>query len=128
MWQMDKPLDVEQSQAVAKQIKSKGKASFENAHRAALVTEDATYVQGFLVYEGRDKGFRYRDIIDISLHCSKDKKNHLPPQTTRPHLLLHLPDYTPWPGLKYRCKIFVHIWPCCCRADVGTCIQIMNRS
>ena len=49
---MDKPLDVEQSQAVAKQIKSKGKASFENAHRAALVTEDATYVQGFLVYEG----------------------------------------------------------------------------
>ena len=49
---MDKPLDVEQSKAVAKQIKSKGKASFENAHKAALVTEDATYIQGFLVYEG----------------------------------------------------------------------------
>ncbi len=49
---MDKPLDVEQSQTVAKQIKSKGKARFENAHRAALVTDDVTYVQGFLVYEG----------------------------------------------------------------------------
>jgi hypothetical protein len=49
---MDKPLDVEQSQAVAKQVKTKGKASFDNAYKAALVTEDATYVQGFLVYEG----------------------------------------------------------------------------
>ncbi|NJR52375.1 MAG: hypothetical protein HC780_25175 [Leptolyngbyaceae cyanobacterium CSU_1_3] len=49
---MDKPLDVERSLAVAKAIQIKAKASFENAYKAALVTEGATYVQGFLVFAG----------------------------------------------------------------------------
>jgi hypothetical protein len=49
---MDKPLDVERSLEIAKTIKSKAKSSFENAYKAALLTEGATYVQGFVVFEG----------------------------------------------------------------------------
>lgn len=49
---MDKSLDAERSLEIAKTIKSKAKASFENAYKAALVTEGATYVQGFVVFEG----------------------------------------------------------------------------
>lgn len=49
---MDKPLDAEQSLEIAKNIKSKAKASFENAYKAALAIEGAIYVQGFLVFSG----------------------------------------------------------------------------
>jgi hypothetical protein len=49
---MDKPLDVERSLEIARTIKSKAKSIFENAYKAALVTEGATYVQGFVVFEG----------------------------------------------------------------------------
>jgi hypothetical protein len=43
-------LDETRSRQVAEQIKSKARQPFENAYRAALVTEGAVYVQGFLVY------------------------------------------------------------------------------
>lgn len=49
---MDQSLDVERSLEIAKNIKSKAKASFENAYKAALVTDGAIYVQGFLVFPG----------------------------------------------------------------------------
>ncbi|KAM3091551.1 hypothetical protein ACKFKG_25110 [Phormidesmis sp. 146-35] len=49
---MDKPLDVERSLEVAQTVKSKAKSIFENAHKAALVIEGATYVQGFVVFAG----------------------------------------------------------------------------
>jgi hypothetical protein len=48
----NKPLNVELSLAIAKSINSKAKSCFDNAYRAALVTEGATYVQGFLAFAG----------------------------------------------------------------------------
>ncbi len=49
---MSKPLDATLSTEIAKRIKSKAKNSFDNAYNAVLVTEGATYVQGFLVFAG----------------------------------------------------------------------------
>jgi hypothetical protein len=50
---MNKPLDEARSQELAQHVKSKAKAVFDNAHRGALATKTATYVQGFLVMAGR---------------------------------------------------------------------------
>ena len=49
---MNKPVDETLSMTIAKSIKSKASTPFENAYRAALVTEGAKYVQGFLVFPG----------------------------------------------------------------------------
>jgi hypothetical protein len=49
---MDKPLDAEQSIEIANRIKSKAKASFNNAAKAVSLVEGAQYVQGFLVFAG----------------------------------------------------------------------------
>jgi hypothetical protein len=46
---MSKPLDTTLSLEIAKQINSKRNNSFDNAYKAALLMEGATYVQGFLV-------------------------------------------------------------------------------
>lgn len=46
---MQKSLDEVRSQELAQKVKSKPKAPFDNAHRGTLATQDATYVQGFLV-------------------------------------------------------------------------------
>ncbi len=46
---MDKALDETLSVEVAQSIKSKARKPFDNAYKAALATEGATYVQGFLV-------------------------------------------------------------------------------
>ncbi|PZV10439.1 MAG: hypothetical protein DCF22_16720 [Leptolyngbya sp.] len=50
---MNKPVDEALSDSVAKQIGSKAKSPFENAYKAALITKDVTYVQGFLSFEGQ---------------------------------------------------------------------------
>ncbi len=50
---MNLPLDETLSRQVAEQIKSKARQPFENAHKAALVTAGATYVQGFLIYASK---------------------------------------------------------------------------
>lgn len=50
---MNKPLNTDLSRELAEQISSKAKTPFENAYRAALATEGATYVQGFLVDLGK---------------------------------------------------------------------------
>lgn len=50
---MNKTLDENLSQELAKTIKSKAKKPFENAYKAVLITENAKYVQGFLVFVGR---------------------------------------------------------------------------
>jgi len=50
---MDKPLDEARSRELAQQVKSKPKAPFENAHRGALATKEAYYVQGFVAFAGR---------------------------------------------------------------------------
>lgn len=46
--QMDKAIDEEQSLVLATQIKSKARQPFDNAYKAALATDGAVYVQGFL--------------------------------------------------------------------------------
>lgn len=52
---MNKPLDETRSRELAQQVKSKAKAPFENAHRAALSVSGAHYVQGFLALKNRSK-------------------------------------------------------------------------
>ena len=49
---MNKPLDEALSIEIADRIKSKATTPFDNAYKAVLVTEGATYVQGFLVIFG----------------------------------------------------------------------------
>ncbi|WP_017316568.1 hypothetical protein [Mastigocladopsis repens] len=50
---MNKPLDEALSVEIAQRIKSKAKTPCDNAYRAALATEGAIYVQGFLVFAGK---------------------------------------------------------------------------
>ncbi|MBE9233464.1 hypothetical protein IQ231_17760 [Cuspidothrix issatschenkoi LEGE 03284] len=50
---MNKLLDEALSYEIAKTIKSKAKKPFDNAYKAALVTEGSKYVQGFLVLVGQ---------------------------------------------------------------------------
>ncbi|MBD2362659.1 hypothetical protein H6G36_15955 [Anabaena minutissima FACHB-250] len=50
---MNKTLDEELSIKMAESIKSKAKKPFNNAYKAALATEEAKYVQGFLVCWGK---------------------------------------------------------------------------
>ncbi len=49
---MSKLLDVELSVELAKRIKSRANDCFDNAYKAALLIEEATYVQGFLTFSG----------------------------------------------------------------------------
>ncbi|MCA1992241.1 MAG: hypothetical protein LDL41_09385 [Coleofasciculus sp. S288] len=46
---MNKPLESNLSKEIADQIKSKAKNSFDNTYKAALLHDNAVYVQGFLV-------------------------------------------------------------------------------
>ena len=50
---MNKPLDEALSVDVAQRVKSKPKTQFQNAYRAALATQGAIYVQGFLAFAGK---------------------------------------------------------------------------
>ena len=52
---MNKSLNESLSHQVAETIKSKAKKPFDNAYKAALATEGAKYVQGFLVFPGKQK-------------------------------------------------------------------------
>jgi hypothetical protein len=49
---MIKPLDATLSIDIAQRINSKATAPFDNAYKAALLTEGSMYVQGFLVKAG----------------------------------------------------------------------------
>jgi hypothetical protein len=74
---MSKPLDATLSTEIAKRIKSKAKNSCDNAYNAALLTEGAIYVQGFLVFAGEP----YKPIE----HCWIEIENSLV-DPTLPHL------------------------------------------
>lgn len=50
---MNKPLDEALSRDIGDRIKSKARATFDNAHKAAIATEGAIYVQGFVVFLGK---------------------------------------------------------------------------
>ncbi len=65
---MQKPLDLTRSQEVSLAIKSKADDCFDNAYKAALLLETATYVQGFLVLAGEPVPIEYAWIeLDNSL-------------------------------------------------------------
>ncbi|MCT7951292.1 hypothetical protein NG798_15940 [Ancylothrix sp. C2] len=49
---MSKQLDEALSREIGKRIKSNSKSCFDNAYKAALATEGAIYVQGFLAVPG----------------------------------------------------------------------------
>ncbi|MGI0492099.1 hypothetical protein ACN4EG_09820 [Alkalinema pantanalense CENA528] len=50
---MNKPLNLEQSRAIAQKTGRKGKSPFDTAYQAALeIGEEVLYVQGFLVFPG----------------------------------------------------------------------------
>ena len=49
---MSKPLDKTLSTEIAERIKSKATDCFDNAYKAALLTERAMYTQGFLTFAG----------------------------------------------------------------------------
>lgn len=49
---MSKPLNATLSIEIAERIKSKAANCFNNAYQAALLTEGAVYVQGFLAFAG----------------------------------------------------------------------------
>jgi hypothetical protein len=80
---MDKPLDSEQSIALATRIKSKAKVSFQNASKAVSVIDGAMYVQGFLAAAGAphkpiEHGWLELDdrILDPSLpHLNRKPEN-----------------------------------------------------
>ncbi|QQE67537.1 hypothetical protein GFS31_42500 (plasmid) [Leptolyngbya sp. BL0902] len=71
------------SLAMAKQIKGKAGAPFDNAHRAVITLTGATYVQGFVVVNnGQDEPIEHawielgNDIIDPTLpHINKTQQD-----------------------------------------------------
>ncbi|MEA5577630.1 hypothetical protein [Anabaena sp. UHCC 0451] len=78
---MNKILDETLSQQVAESIKSKAKKPFENAYKAALVTEGAKYVQGFIVFTGQpykpvEHGWIELDDVIIDPTFPYLQKNH----------------------------------------------------
>ncbi|MBG1271177.1 hypothetical protein [Nostoc sp. WHI] len=50
---MNKPLDETLSIEIAEGINSRASTPFDNAYKAALATEGAKYVQGFLAFAGK---------------------------------------------------------------------------
>ncbi|WP_373530085.1 hypothetical protein [Nostoc sp.] len=50
---MNKPLDETLSIKIAEGINSRASTPFDNAYKAALATEGAKYVQGFLAFAGK---------------------------------------------------------------------------
>lgn len=74
---MNKALDETLSVEIAKNIKSKSNKPFDNAYKAALATEGAIYVQGFLVFTGKP----YRPVehswIELGEHIIDPNLPHL---------------------------------------------------
>ncbi len=62
---MNKQLDEALSQEISDRIKSKAKKPFDNAYKAALATEGAIYVQGFLVIKGQPYQLREHGWIEL---------------------------------------------------------------
>jgi hypothetical protein len=62
---MNKVLDETLSLKIAESIKSKANKPFDNAYKAALATQGASYVQGFLVCAGKPYKPREHSWIEI---------------------------------------------------------------
>jgi hypothetical protein len=81
---MNKPLDETLSIETAERTKSKARTPFDNAYKAALATEGAIYVQGFLVVADRfrkpiEHGWIELDdrIVDPNLPYLNKQAQHL---------------------------------------------------
>lgn len=80
---MTPTLDPTQSLELAKRVNSKAKTPFDNAYRAAIATEGATYIQGFLAVPGRPKPTEHawitvgESILDPSFPHLKQKPENL---------------------------------------------------
>ena len=65
---MDKLLDETASREISAQIKSKSKKPFDNAYKAALVTEGGVYAQGFLILKRKSSSQSQKKIIQKTTH------------------------------------------------------------
>jgi hypothetical protein len=74
---MSKPLDLERSKQIAKQIKVIPKQIFENTYKAALRLENALYIQGFLVVVGnpKPKEYSWLELEDCTIDVNLPKEN-----------------------------------------------------
>ncbi|MEB3358761.1 MAG: hypothetical protein VKK04_18690 [Synechococcales bacterium] len=88
---MEKTFDEAQSLDLGKQIDSKAKQPFDNAHRGALVLKEAVYVQGFLVVGRQPISLREHAWLEVGdriidpnfqfLHCSGTDLHYFAAQT-----------------------------------------------
>ncbi|MBD6614793.1 hypothetical protein FNW02_02690 [Komarekiella sp. 'clone 1'] len=78
---MNKPLDETLSIKTAERINSRASTPFDNAYKAALVTEGAKYVQGFLAFAGKP----YRPIEHSWIELGNDSEVMII-DPTLPHL------------------------------------------
>ncbi|MGF1497740.1 MAG: hypothetical protein ACFB8W_13085 [Elainellaceae cyanobacterium] len=94
---MNKTFDEAQSLDLGKQINSKAKQPFDNAHRGALVLQEAVYVQGFLVVARPPIALREHAWLEVGdrivdpnfqfLHCSGSDLHYFAAQTLTPKQL-----------------------------------------
>jgi hypothetical protein len=87
---MNKTLDESLSIEVAKQINSQAQSSFENAYNAALATDGAAYVQGFLALSRKPYILLEHSWLEVDdriidptlphLHCNPQDLYYFPAQ------------------------------------------------
>ena len=75
---MSEVLDEQRSRQLAEQINSKTNAVFDNAYRAVLVTEGATYVQGFVVLTNPSPQFLEHAWVELDGMILDPSLPHLP--------------------------------------------------
>jgi hypothetical protein len=71
---LDEPFSIE----VAKKINSQAQTTFENTYRAALVTDGAVYVQGFLASSGKPYGPIEHSWLEVDDRIVDPTLPHLP--------------------------------------------------
>jgi hypothetical protein len=79
---MNKQLDEVRSHQVSQSIKGKAKKPFDNAYKAALATEGANYVQGFVVFSGSP----YRPVEHAWIEVTESTEDESVIRIIDPHL------------------------------------------
>jgi hypothetical protein len=82
---MTKTLNETLSLDLAQRTKSKAKTPFDNAYRAAIATEGATYVQGFLAFAGQPRKPVEHAWIEVGEEILDPSLPHLPQKPDRLH-------------------------------------------
>jgi hypothetical protein len=75
---MNKTLDESLSIEVAKQVNSRAQTSFENAYHAALLTDGAAYVQGFLALSKKSYVLLEHSWLEVDDRIIDPTLPHLP--------------------------------------------------